>query len=198
MSTTLEILPTLAFAVVMVCWFVFGGIFLFRTKPTHAPDRSRDPRSRVGFILQVLAYAIVWGWRREAFTPVFSGNRAVAVAACLGAVLTAIGSVWIIMTAIKTLGKEWSITARLVEGHQLATSGPYAFVRHPIYTGMLGMLLATGLAVSYWQGIIAALGVLIVGAMIRIRSEERLLSAAFGSKFDDYSRRVPRLIPGIF
>ena len=197
MSTTLEILPTLAFAIVVVCWFVFGGIFLFRTKPGHAADQARDPRSRVGFALQVLAYGIVWGWRREHFTPI-SGTEAVSVSASLGAVLSAIGSVWIIMAAIKTLGKEWSITARLVEGHKLATSGPYAFVRHPIYTGMLGMLLATGLAVSHWQALIAALGLLIVGTMIRIRSEERLLRVAFGSEFEDYSRRVPGLIPGLF
>lgn len=194
----LDFIPTLVFAIVMLCWFGFGGIFLFRRKPASAPDQTRDPSSHVGFILQAISYGIVSGWRREAFAPVAPGHGALTIAAGLVAVLSAIASVWIIMAAVKTLGKEWSITARLVEGHKLATSGPYAFVRHPIYTGMLGMLLATGLAVSPWQAILLALAVFVVGTMIRIRSEERLLSNAFGSVFEHYARRVPAIIPGLW
>ena len=102
------------------------------------------------------------------------------------------------MSAVKTLGKEWSITARLVEGHKLATSGPYAYVRHPIYTGMLGMLLATGLAISRWTALLVALVVFFVGTMIRIRSEEKLLREAFGKEFDDYARSVRTIIPGLY
>jgi protein-S-isoprenylcysteine O-methyltransferase Ste14 len=73
------------------------------------------------------------------------------------AIAAAIGSVLLVMAAVKTLGKEWSITARMVEDHKLATKGPYARVRHPIYTGMLGMLIATGLAVSHWIALVAAI-----------------------------------------
>ena len=55
---------------------------------------------------------------------------------------------------------------------------------------LLGMLIATGLAISYWQALLGALVVFLFGNEIRIRSEERLLREAFGSKFDDYARRV--------
>ena len=48
--------------------------------------------------------------------------------------------------AVRTLGKQWAMRARLVEGHQLITVGPCAYIRNPIYTGMPGMLIATGLA----------------------------------------------------
>jgi protein-S-isoprenylcysteine O-methyltransferase Ste14 len=100
--------------------------------------------------------------------------------------------------AVKTLGKEWSLTARLVEGHQLATSGPYAFVRHPIYTGMLGMLVSTGLAISHWAALLVALVIFFIGTTIRVRSEEKLLREAFGEQFETYARSVRAIVPGLY
>jgi protein-S-isoprenylcysteine O-methyltransferase Ste14 len=102
------------------------------------------------------------------------------------------------MSAVKMLGKEWSITARMVQDHKLATKGPYARVRHPIYTGMLGMLVATGLAISSWSVLVAAIVVFAIGTWIRVRSEERLLRETFGPQFEEYARRVPAVIPGVF
>jgi protein-S-isoprenylcysteine O-methyltransferase Ste14 len=198
MKITFELLPTLVFTIVMICWFAFGGIFVFRKKPESPPDQKRDLGSIIGVALQGLSYGIVWGVHREAFTPIVSGSEIFEVAAGIVAVLAAIGSVMLIMSAVKTLGKEWSLTARLVEGHKLATSGPYAYVRHPIYTGMLGMLLATGLAISHWLAVLAGLLVFVVGTAIRVRSEEKLLREAFGQEFDNYSRSVPAIVPGLF
>lgn len=197
MKPIAEFLPTLVFTIVMLCWFVFAGIFIIRKKPEASPDRKRDRGSIIGVALQGLSYAVVWSVRREAFTPIVS-NRVVGIVAGIVAVLAATGSVVLIMSAVKTLGKEWSVTARLVEGHKLATSGPYAYVRHPIYTGMLGMLLATGLAISRWPAVPAALLVFFIGTLIRIRSEEKLLREAFGQEFDDYSKQVPAIVPGLF
>jgi len=142
MQITFDFIPTLVFAVVMLCWFVFAGTFLLRNKPPSPPDQKREPASLLGVALQGLSYAIVWVVHRPMFTPPVS-SFVVAIVASVIAVVAAIGSVWLVTVALKTLGKEWSLTARLVEGHQLATAGPYAYVRHPIYTGMLGMLLAT-------------------------------------------------------
>jgi protein-S-isoprenylcysteine O-methyltransferase Ste14 len=68
-------------------------------------------------------------------------------------------------------------------------------VRNPIYTGMLGMLIATGLAVSHWIGLAAALIVFSLGTAIRISSEEKLLRETFGTEWDDYARQVPAVIP---
>ena len=194
---TFNLLPTLVFVVVMLCWFVFAGTFLLRNKPVSPPDQKREPASLLGVALQGLSYAIVWAVHRPMFTAAVS-PVIVAVVLSVVAVIAAVGSVWLIMSALKTLGKEWSLTARLVEGHQLATAGPYAYVRHPIYTGMLGMLLATGLAVSYWPALILALIVFFVGTAIRIRSEEKLLRGAFGEQFETYARRVPAILPGLY
>jgi protein-S-isoprenylcysteine O-methyltransferase Ste14 len=63
---------------------------------------------------------------------------------------------------------------------------------------MFGMLLATGLAVSYWFSLLAAIVVFFVGTIIRVRSEEKLLREQFGSEFEAYAERVPAMLPGVY
>jgi protein-S-isoprenylcysteine O-methyltransferase Ste14 len=65
--------------------------------------------------------------------------------------------------AVRTLGAQWAYVARVTEGHRLVTEGPYRWVRNPIYSGMLGMMLATGLAVSSWMAFPIAIVVFGVG-----------------------------------
>lgn len=188
----------LVFVVIMICWFTFAGIFIFRKQPANDHDRKRDRSSIVGVVLQGLSYGIVWSVRRPPFTEIVSGVEWLELLTAMIAMTAAIGSVLLIMAAVKTLGKEWSITARMVENHQLATKGPYAVVRHPIYTGMLGMLVATGLAISAWIALVAAIVIFATGTLIRVRIEERLLRETFGQRFEEYARQVPAVIPGIF
>ena len=170
MIFTLPFTPTLVFALVMICWFVFAGVFFLRKTPAAAPEQKRESVSIVGLVLQGAAYAVVWSIHRPVFSPVASFSRNIEIVVAAGTVGGACLSVAIVMAAVKTLGKEWSITARLVEGHQLATRGPYRFVRHPIYTGMFGMLLATGLAISHWLSLLAAILIFFIGTVIRVRT----------------------------
>lgn len=189
---------TLVFVIVMVCWLAFALIFLLRKKPPVAPDSKRDQGSTPGLILQCLSYVIIWTIGRPLSTPFLSVSKSLAIAIAIFAIVAAIGSVSIVMASVKTLGKEWSITARVVKGHKLATKGPYRVVRHPIYTGMLGMLVATGIAVSYWPALLVAIVVFFIGTAIRIRIEERLLRETFGQEFETYARSVPALVPGLY
>lgn len=195
---SLQFLPTLVFVIVMISWLAFAGTFLLRKRPASPPDQKRAPGSLFGVALQGISYGILWGVHRTAFTPIVAGSKTIEMVAGLLAICAAVSSVWLTMMAVRTLGKEWSVTARLIEGHQLATSGPYAYVRHPIYTGMLGMLVATGLAMSHWIALIVALVIFFIGTIIRVRSEEKLLHEAFGKQFEDYSRRVPAIVPGLY
>jgi protein-S-isoprenylcysteine O-methyltransferase Ste14 len=191
-------MPTLVLVMVMVCWFVFALTFLLRKKPAAAPDSKRDRGSIPGVLLQALSYAIIWTVRRPLVSPFVSFSKTLALALGIVAIASAIVSVFTVMTAVRTLGKEWSITARVVTDHKLATEGPYRFVRHPIYTGMLGMLVATGIAVSFWPALLVALVVFFLGTVIRIRSEERLLRETFGLEFEAYARSVPAIVPGLY
>ena len=185
-----------AFGLVLVSWFIFAGVFLMRKRPETTPDKASAPKSWVGLILQGLGYPIVWIFRRSpAFSPVFDGQFVLNIILQIFAVGLAMWSVWIVMSAISELGKQWSLEARVLEDHKLITSGVYRIVRHPIYTGMLGMLVATGLTLSNWMALVAGVIVLTLGTKIRTNFEEKLLHNAFGAEFDDWKASVPGLIP---
>ncbi|HJR08896.1 MAG TPA: isoprenylcysteine carboxylmethyltransferase family protein [Pyrinomonadaceae bacterium] len=188
------------FAVVFASWFAFALVFILflKRKPPEATESRRDSTSKLGIALQGASYAFVWAFMRERFTHIAPLGRIADIVVAVVTIALAVGSVWLVMSAVGTLGKQWSLTARVVEGHKLITSGAYARVRHPIYTGMFGMLLATGLAATHWAGLVAGLIVFWMGTIIRVRSEERLLRATFGADYDDYARRVPAVLPGIY
>jgi protein-S-isoprenylcysteine O-methyltransferase Ste14 len=188
------------FGVVIVSWFAFALVFLLflRRKPPTGAERRRDGGSTLGLALQGAGYAFVWAFMRQKFTHIAPLGKLLDIAVAVLTVASVVGSVWLMRSAFATLGKQWSLTARVLEGHKLITAETYGWVRHPIYTGMFGMLLATGLAASHWLGLLAGAFVFWAGTMIRVRSEERLLRAAFGAQYDEYARRVPAVLPGIY
>lgn len=193
----MTILSGVVLAVVVVSWISFAIVFVIRPKSPESLHKRRDPRSLQGVVLQGISFALVWALHRRYFTPLFPG-KILELILSLITVMVAVGSLLLTTMAVRALGKEWSVTARVIEGHKLATHGPYAWLRHPIYTAMLGMLVATGLAVSYLPVLVIAVVIFIAGTVVRIRSEDKLLRETFGATFDDYARRVAAIVPGIF
>jgi protein-S-isoprenylcysteine O-methyltransferase Ste14 len=185
---------------VLVCWFFFAGIFLLRNRPPKAPEAKRDKTASVGIFLQMCAYFLVFFQPpgRPFLPRVETLTGIVGIVFCILTIALAAGSGWLLESAVRTLGKQWAVQARLVEGHKLVTEGPYAYVRNPIYTGMLGMLIATGLAFEHWTALMIAIVIFMVGLVIRVRTEERLLRSAFGAEFEEYAKRVPAVLPGIY
>ena len=185
---------------VVLCWFFFAGIFLLRKRPPKAPEAKRDKVAALGILLQMCAYFLVFfqpPW--QPFLPrVAALSGTAGIVFCIFTIAIAAASGWLIESAVRTLGKQWALRARLVEGHKLITAGPYAYLRNPIYTGMLGMLIATGLAMEHWVALIIAVVIFSAGLVIRVRSEEKLLRAEFGEEFEEYARRVPAVLPGIY
>ncbi len=185
-----------AFVIVMACWFVFAAAFLFRKKPAQSKEAVKLPKSWAGIVLQGLSYAVVWSLHRTPFFSSFAGeNYAINIVLQIVAVILSISSVILTMSAVRELGKQWSLAARLTEDHKLITTGPYNLVRHPIYTAMLGKLIATGIVLSHWAIVPIAIVVFLIGTFIRTRFEERLLSEAFGDEFARWKAKVPGLIP---
>ena len=99
--------------------------------------------------------------------------------------------------AIVTLGRHYDLVLEVHAGHQLVRAGPFAWVRHPMYTGLalhfLGACLATGNALL----LIGTLFVTLPAFYARARAEENLLSEQFGSEYDRYMDEVPMLVPGL-
>ena len=184
-----------AFLVVAACWLGFGVILVVGKRAAATSVAKRDLRSHLGFALQGASYAVLFIFSRPYFSPLVPMGPTTEIILSLAVTAIAISSDWFCFAAARALGKQWALVARVIEGHELVQRGPYAVVRNPIYFAMLGMLVATGLAASRWQSLVAATAVFIIGTEIRIRSEERLLREAFGPRFEEYARRVPAFFP---
>jgi protein-S-isoprenylcysteine O-methyltransferase Ste14 len=200
MSSNPTPLALITLAGVILCWLAFVAIFIFRKTPAQESESKRDRTALLGIVLQMCGYFLVWFQPpRKPFLPPVAALE--GVPGILFSIFTfglAVASVWLVGAAARFLGKQWAIAARLIEGHKLITDGPYAYVRNPIYTGMLGMLIATGLAMEHWIALCVAIVFFMVGLVIRVRTEEKLLRAAFGKEFEDYAKTVPAVVPGIY
>jgi protein-S-isoprenylcysteine O-methyltransferase Ste14 len=184
-----------ALLLVVLSWISFARIFLARKKPPKTQEAKRAPVAKWGIVLQGCGFALVWMVRRSDWWP-FHDLLAGEVVLAGVAVILAYVSNWLCLRAVHTLGKQWTYAARVVEGHELITEGPFSVVRNPIYLGMFGLMVATGLVFATWWALGLAVVLFLIGNQIRIRAEEKLLRETFGAKFEDYAQRVPAFWPG--
>lgn len=111
----------------------------------------------------------------------------------IGAALLAGGlafSVW----ARQVIGRNWSGSVTVKVDHELVRTGPYALVRHPIYTGLLLGFAGTAVALAEWRGIAAAL-IVFLALWRKLRLEERWMGETFGAAYADYRKSTPALVP---
>lgn len=94
-----------------------------------------------------------------------------------------------------TLGKSWSDTPRMIKEQSLITSGPYRFIRHPIYTAFLLILGSTLLISANWLIGLTWLGMTLLEVASRIGFEENLMIEYFGEQYRAYMKRTGRLLP---
>lgn len=180
---------------VLLSWFGFGAILVIGKKGAAHAEKKREAKSHLGFALQFCAYAICFVFHRPFFSPLTPISLTADTILTVVVVTLAAVSDWFCLAAALQLGKQWALAARVVEGHELIRQGPYAVVRNPIYLAMFVNLIAAAMAFSRWPVFIAALVIFYAGTEIRIRSEEKLLRAAFGQEFEEYARRVPAFFP---
>ncbi len=109
------------------------------------------------------------------------------------ALVTATGLLFAVWARVH-LGRNWSGTVTIKHEHELVASGPYALVRHPIYTGLLLALIGSAMARGEWRGLLA---VLVAWAALwrKLRLEERWMAERFGEQYGAYRKRVPALVP---
>lgn len=110
----------------------------------------------------------------------------------LGAIILVISTIFTIWARI-VLGVMWSSTATVKSNHELRTDGPYRITRHPIYTGLFGMLIGSTIIEGGFSVVVLLISVAIL--FTKIRDEERLMIETFGEQYLEYKRRVPQIIP---
>jgi len=108
------------------------------------------------------------------------------------------GFLWLFRRSHKDLGRNWSVTLEVREGHQLVTQGVYAFVRHPMYASFFLWGIAQALLIPNWIAGLAGLTAVAALYAVRQENEEAMMRETFGAQYDAYCQRTRRLIPGVF
>jgi protein-S-isoprenylcysteine O-methyltransferase Ste14 len=175
-------------------WIVFVAYWAVGALKTRRTVSRESFASRYAVLfLEVVGFLLLFA---DAAGVGVMGHRMIrqtyAVAA-IGVVLTWAG-IAIALWARRHLGQYWSARVTLKEGHQLIRSGPYAYFRHPIYSGLDLAVLGGVLAIDEWRCLAGAV-LIILGYWIKARKEESMLAVQFGKAFEEHCDHAGFLIP---
>jgi protein-S-isoprenylcysteine O-methyltransferase Ste14 len=187
----------IAFVIALLIWVVPERIGSFWWRSAHDPTARRQDRGSIFFVVGSLAAGVVAGfWLGNAWTgAAVPWLRPQVTAAGIVLILLGVSLRW---WAILTLGRYFTLIVAVRTTQAVVQSGPYRFVRHPSYTGLLLVALGIGLALANWASVVVALAGALIGLLYRVRVEERALSEALGQPYVDYLRRTKRFIPFIY
>jgi protein-S-isoprenylcysteine O-methyltransferase Ste14 len=177
-------------------WLTWAAYWAFSSRSASAPKRKQTPGARLFYRMEMLCVIVLLAFPRLGVG--WLGRQLVPWTESLfiwGAVLVALGLGFAVWARVH-LGQHWSGHVTLKAGHRLIRTGPYALVRHPIYTGLLLALIGSALALDEARGVIAV--VIALEAHVRkLRLEERWLCEEFGDEYVKYRREVKALVPGV-
>ena len=180
--------------IIFGCWLVFVATWVIAAISTKRTVYRETRAQRLRYwIWLVIAYFLMMYGPRFPYPLSLRIVPQVAPAAIIAAILCVIGLA-IALWARFTLGRNWSGIVTLKEGHELVERGPYRFVRHPIYTGILTMVFATALALGHLAGFAATL-LMFASFWIKLRDEEKLMLQQFPEQYPAYRQRAKRIIP---
>jgi protein-S-isoprenylcysteine O-methyltransferase Ste14 len=180
-----------ALIVLLACWLAWAYPFIFR-----APHNQKRPSitltgpTRAGLLLECLGIFIAFAFTFRVAPGPQPGTLRLIASVLLGAIAAILS--W---TAVTHLGRQFRVNAGLYEDHQLVRTGPYAIVRHPIYSSLFAILLSTICMLTRWEWAIPSIVLFVAGTEIRVRTEDRLLASRFGEEFARYQRKVPAYVP---
>jgi protein-S-isoprenylcysteine O-methyltransferase Ste14 len=180
-----------AITVIGMCWIAWIVIWLVMAASTK---RTVERSARWWPSISVAAVFLVWvrlhGNTGSLHRALWAPSPLAAVVSVALVVAGLAFTVW----ARVTIGRNWSGAVVFKEDHELIQSGPYALARHPIYTGVLAMMLGTALAYAEPIGLVLFAGGVVVFAL-KARTEEQLMTSHFPDAYPAYRRRVKALIP---
>lgn len=179
-----------------VLWAAYLVYWQIAARGAKGNERIESVGSRIFRTVLLLAGVLMMSWPQ---IPVAGLNRRflpmTAAMFWLGAAVTVAGLLFCVWARV-TLGRNWSRSVTIKQGHELITGGPYGLVRHPIYTGLLTGFLGTTIALGEVRGVVAF--VLIFASLwYKLRLEEKWMRTAFGETYAGYARHTKMLIPWV-
>ncbi|HEV2896765.1 MAG TPA: protein-S-isoprenylcysteine O-methyltransferase [Pseudaminobacter sp.] len=181
----------------VVAWYVIRYPFERRAKRSRVVSDRRSPSDIAGLAAALLGLAIVPGFYVATGIPKTADYPASAWAIALGSIVFAT-ALWVFRRSHKELGRNWSITLEIRERHKLVCTGPYAVIRHPMYTSFMLMGLGQAFLLSNWVAGAAGLIGFAVLFFLRVDKEERMMMENFGPEYRAYMERTKRIIPYLY
>ena len=175
--------------VILIGWAAWAVYWLIMAlTAARTIERRAAVRDRLVVVLVAVAWALIRPFQGS--SQLWMTHVALGV---LSDCLFLAGAAFTVWARI-TLGRNWSPEVAFKQDQELVQTGPYALVRHPIYAGLLTMALAT--AIHYGRASsMVVFGLLCVGAWLKSRQEEKLMTDHFPDVYPSYKERVPALIP---
>jgi protein-S-isoprenylcysteine O-methyltransferase Ste14 len=191
MSDYIKIALRIVWAVLSIYWLITS----FKTKE-HAQMESFIKRF-VLYWLPLIVAALLLGpgeWFghtiiRENFVP---HSNMVGIAGLILSVFGVALACW----SRYLLGQNWSLSVQLKHDHKLIVNGPYSYVRHPIYSGLLLLFLGNAIVVGDWRGLIAV-ALVFISFWFKLLKEEKWMISNFGVQYQEYMRTTKALFPWI-
>jgi protein-S-isoprenylcysteine O-methyltransferase Ste14 len=175
-------------------WGAWALYWLVSALGTRRTVRRESLVARLGYVLPLLIGGVLIGVHRAPW-PGWLSVRLWPHSPWpprLGLVLVTVGLLFAVWARVH-LGRNWSGIVTVKEGHELIRTGPYALVRHPIYTGLITAVLGTAV-ISATVRAALGLAVIAVSLVLKSRIEERFMRETFG-EYARYRREVPALVP---
>ena len=186
--------PLAPAAIIEAAWVVFAAYWLWAARDQKRVRQRESVLARLTHVI-FMAFGFVLLYSRD---PRFAAlNRRFLPdwrwIQMLGALLTAVGVAFAIW-ARRHIGKNWSAQVTIRKEHDLIRTGPYAHIRHPIYTGLLFAIAGTAIAIGEYRALLA-FALVFVGFAFKAKREELLLTKEFGPAFDDHRRQTGFFLP---
>lgn len=181
----------------IVAWYAIRYPSERRARRTRVVSDRRSGVEVVGLSAALLGLAFVPGFYVATGKPEAADYTAHVWAVILGAILFG-AAMWVFRRTHKALGRNWSITLQIREKHELISHGPYALVRHPMYTSFLLMGLGQAFLLANWVVGLAGLIGFAILFFLRVDKEERMMLEIFGAEYRAYMDRTKRIIPYIY
>jgi protein-S-isoprenylcysteine O-methyltransferase Ste14 len=180
--------------IVRGCWIVFIATWLLAAISTKRTVYRESHAQRLPYWLLLVAACLLLFNGRQLPYPMNLQIIPDAAPVEWAAAILCIAGLFLAVWARLILGRNWSGVVTLKEGHELVERGPYRFVRHPIYTGILTMFVATALVQRHLAGFVGV-PLTFAGFWIKLGIEENLMLQQFPERYAMYRRQTKRIIP---